>query len=663
MKFTARALMLALAFAAAPAAANGVDVAAYVKFDRFDDIKISPNGDYLAATVRVDNRANLVVMRRSDNVVTANLTGGANTLVHDFWWVNADRVVATLAEKIGALDQPRLLGELYGTDADGSNREMLVGQRIMSSGLGSNIKGKKAERVWADLIDDLPQDDDTVVIAVGPFSADPYTRAERMDVNSGRRHNVARAPLRNAGFATDNHGTVRFAFGADIDRREKLYYRTGDGAEWQLINDESVSHRTERPIGFSADDSIAYLQVGQDRGPDAIVAYEVATGKRTQVLRDEVADPERIIYRSGSSVPVGAFFEAGKPRTAFFDTTSPEARTYRSLEAAFGDPVRITSQTTDGRLALVEVWSDRNPGDFYLFDLHNKKAQHLLSRRDWFDPEEMAPMKPVSLAARDGLPLHGYLTMPKGSDGRNLPMVVMPHGGPFGIRDRWTFDTEAQLLARAGYAVLQVNYRGSAGFGESFIAAGKRQWGGTMQDDVTDATRWAVREGVANPSRICIYGGSYGGYAALMGVAKEPDLYKCAAGYVGVYDLPTMHTHGDIQERGSGETYLREWIGPKDKLDPVSPTRLAARIKVPVFLAAGGEDERAPIEHSRMMERALVKAGVPVETLYYDNEGHGFYRPERRTEFYTRLLAFLSRSLGGAVASSGSSGGEAKSAK
>jgi dipeptidyl aminopeptidase/acylaminoacyl peptidase len=170
-----------------------------------------------------------------------------------------------------------------------------------------------------------------------------------------------------------------------------------------------------------------------------------------------------------------------------------------------------------------------------------------------------------------------------------------------------------------------------------------------------------VQQGVADAARICIYGASYGGYAALMGVAKEPDLYKCAAGYVGVYDLPMMHTTGDIQERGSGETYLREWLGAKEKLDAVSPTRMANRIKVPVFLAAGGEDERAPIQHSRMMEQALREAGVPVETLYYDTEGHGFYKPERRQEFYSRLLAFLSRSLGGSVAATG--GGGDKTAK
>jgi dipeptidyl aminopeptidase/acylaminoacyl peptidase len=229
-------------------------------------------------------------------------------------------------------------------------------------------------------------------------------------------------------------------------------------------------------------------------------------------------------------------------------------------------------------------------------------------------------------------------------------MVVMPHGGPFGEADEWRFDDASQMLAQAGYAVLQVNFRGSGGYGRSFEQAGAREWGGAMQDDLTDATRWAVQQGIADPRRICIYGASYGAYASLMGVAKEPALYRCAVGYIGVYDLPMMHTTGDIQERASGETFLDDWVGPRDTLAAVSPTNMGAFIKVPVFLAAGGEDERAPIAHSRLMESRLKSAGVPVETLYYDTEGHGFYTEPHRREYYIRLLDFLSRHIGGAKA-------------
>jgi dipeptidyl aminopeptidase/acylaminoacyl peptidase len=650
MKYLACAMSLALGLMCAPAA-GAVDVESYVKKDRFNDIKLSPKGDYYAATVSFEDRTALVILRRSDNKLTANFRMGKNTHVAYFTWVNPERVLITMAEKFGALDQPQYTGELYAINADGTQPDILVGQRVQSEGPGTLIKPKKVEMIAADLVDDLPADDKNVVIAVSPFTDDPFTRAERMDIYSGRRTPIGRAPVRNAEFITDNKGVVRFATGSGTDNVRKVFYRSGESKEWRLISDEAVTGHRERPLGFSTDDATAYFETEQAKGPNAIVAFDIAGEVRKEVLRDDDSDPARIIYRNGTSTPVGAFFMDGKPRTAFFDNASPEARLYRSLEAAFGnESVRITSQTSNGELALVQVSGDRNPGDFYVFNTVTKKADHLLSRRDWFDPADMSEMRPITLPARDGLPLHGYVTLPKGSSGKHLPTVVMAHGGPFEIQDSWGFDGDAQMLAEAGYAVLQVNFRGSGGYGQAFTDAGAREWGGKMQDDVTDATQWLIQQGIADPGKICIYGASYGAYAALMGVAKEPGLYRCAAGYVGVYDLPTMHTEGDIQQRGSGETYLREWIGERNALAGASPNRIADRIKVPVFLAAGGEDQRAPITHSKMMERALIKAGVPVETLYYDTEGHGFYVEAHQREYYTRLLAFLARHLGGAVA-------------
>lgn len=642
------AMLLASVFLPAMA----VDVGLFVKKDHFETIKLSPTGEYYAATVPIEDRTALAIMRRADNKLTGTFRLEKNTHVDDFWWVNPQRVLISIAEKFGEMDQPRLTGEIYAINADGSRPDLLVGQRVRSAGLGTKIQTKKAERIAALLVDDLPGDDKYVIISVMPFSGDPYTRAEKMDVDSGRRTLVARAPVRNADFVTDNQGVVRFTHGAGIDLVNKLYYRHGNGAEWKLINDEADTDRIERAIGFSQDDKTAYLLAEQDKGPDAIVAMDIASGERKPLLRDDNVDPMRILYRPGTSIPVGAMYMDGKPRTAFFDNASPEARLYRSLEAAFkGESPYITSSTKDGKLTLVQTYSDRNPGDFYVFDPVAKKADHLISRREWFDPAKMAEVRPISLPSRDGLTLHGYLTVPNGSDGKNLPLVVMPHGGPYRVYDTWEFDNDSQLLASAGYAVLRINFRGSGNYGRAFTKAGARQWGGTMQDDVTDATRWTIQQGIADPQRICIFGASYGGYAALMGAAKEPTLYKCAVGYVGVYDLPTMHSHGDVQQRGSGETFLREWIGEKNALGAVSPNRMAERIKAPVFLAAGGEDQRAPIEHSKMMEKALKSAGVPVETLYYPTEGHGFYVEANRKEFYTRLLAFLNRHIGGATTS------------
>lgn len=648
MRVLLLALLLALnlALAPAPSVAANPDIAAYTRDDAIGELKLSPDGRFYAATVPGEGRSVLMMVRREDSKAIAMFSLGNNSYVHEFHWVNPTRVLISMSEKIGMLDQPMLTGNLYAIDADGDDPELLVGQDVSEMSAGSRIRRKETEHVAAFLLDDLPGDDRNVLIEVSGFAADSYSRVEKMDVYSGRRSRVTSGPVINASFSTDGEGRVRFVYGTDLKNNSKLYHRAGDNAEWTLVNDESESGLVVWPLGFSADGKVAYLQAERPGGPDAVVAFDPATGERREVFRDDDTDPMRAIVGAGGA-PVGVLLPDGRTRSVFFDPQGEDARVVRSLEQAFeGSTVRVTSRTTDGRLLLVEINSDRNPGDFYLYDTQAKQARYMISRRDWLDPDAMAEMKPISLKSRDGLSLHGYLTVPKGSDGKDLPLVVMPHGGPYGVADVWAFDPQVQILAAAGYGVLQVNFRGSAFRGRDFLQAGARQWGRAMQDDITDATRWAIAQGIADDGRICIFGASYGAYAALMGVAREPALYQCAIGYVGLYDLPLMYGQGDIQGRRTGMAFLRDWVGAREELASVSPVHLASRVRVPVFLAAGGEDERTPIEHSRRMERALRQAGVPVETLYYDTEGHGFYLAGHRTEFQQRVLAFLGRHIG-----------------
>ncbi|WP_315385608.1 prolyl oligopeptidase family serine peptidase [uncultured Stenotrophomonas sp.] len=650
-KWVALAAMALLCGPVTQVAAAGLDLEHYLKRDTFTDIQLSPGGDYYAATVPMEDRTALAILSRATGKVTGSFVPPANNHATDFYWVSDKRVLVGLAEKSGSLDTPRLTGELYAMNANGGGGELLVGYRVEGNGPGTRIQPKKVEAVAAFLIDSMPQDERNVLVAVWPFSDDPYTRVDRLDVATGRRQTVARSPVRRADFTSDPNGQIRFAHGAGADNVNKLYYRDAIGDSWKLVNDEADTGRIETAMGFSEDAKTAYLRVQQADGPDAIVSWDPATGTRTPLLRDPVVDPDRLIYRPGTRVPVGALYFGDTPRTRFFDETSADARLYRSMEAAFGgDAVFISSSTRDGRHVLVEAWSGRNPGDFYIFDTVEKKAEHLISRSDWIDPEKSAKVQPFAFKARDGMQLHGYLTLPASAAGAKPPMVVMPHGGPFGVFDDGNYNSEAQMLAGAGYTVLQVNFRGSGNYGRAYEQGGAKQWGAAMQDDVTDATRWAIAQGHADAGKVCIYGASYGAYAAMMGAAREPGMYRCAAGYVGVYDLPMMHTSGDVQRRASGSNYLKEWLGnPKDLVE-VSPVNIADRIKVPVFLAAGGEDERAPIQHTRRMEAALQKAGVPVESLYYSTEGHGFYTDPHRREYYGKLLAFLSRSLGGSTA-------------
>lgn len=646
-KWAALAVMALLCGPVAPSNAAGVDLEHFLKRDTFNDIKLSPGGEYYAATVPMEDRTALAILSRGDGKVVGSFVPPRNNHASTFYWASDDRVLIGLAEKFGSLDTPQPTGELYALSARTGRGELLVGYRVESNGPGTRIQPKKVEAVAAFLIDSMPQEERNVLVSVWPFSSDPFTRVDRMDITSGRRQTVARSPVRNAGFVSDPSGQIRFAHGAGTDNVNKLYYRDAGGEAWKLVNDEAVSKRIETALGFSEDGRTAYLQVQQNDGPDAIVTWDPATGARATLLRDPLADPERLLYRPGTRVPVGALYLGEKPRTRFFDEASADARLYRSLEAAFaGEAVLITSSTRDGRHVLVQTWSGRNPGDFYIFDTVAKSADHLISRSSWVDPQHRAEVRPFAFKARDGMALNGYLTVPADA-GARPPMVVMPHGGPFGVFDDGSYDTEAQMLADAGYAVLQLNFRGSGNFGRAYQSAGAKQWGGAMQDDLTDATRWAIAQGHADASKICVYGASYGAYAAMMGAAREPGLYRCAAGYVGVYDLPMMHTTGDIQRSGSGSTYLREWLGDPKQLAGVSPVNLAGQIKVPVFLAAGGEDQRAPIQHTRRMEAALRQAGVPVESLYYPTEGHGFYTDPHRREYYTRLLAFLAGNLGG----------------
>ena len=256
-------------------------------------------------------------------------------------------------------------------------------------------------------------------------------------------------------------------------------------------------------------------------------------------------------------------------------------------------------------------------------------------------------MKPISYTSRDGLTINGYLTLPKGVAAKNLPVVINPHGGPW-ARDAWRFNPEVQFLANRGYAVFQMNFRGSTGYGRKFWEASFKQWGKTMQDDVTDGVQWLIKEGVADPKRVAIYGGSYGGYTTLAGIAFTPDLYAAAVDYVGVSNLftfmntipPYWKPFLDMFQEMVGDP-----VKDKDLLTATSPALHADKIKTPLFVAQGAKDPRVNIAESDQMVEALKKRGVTVEYMVKDNEGHGFRNEENRFEFYEAMEKFLSKHI------------------
>lgn len=644
-------LMVGLAAAGvcpvAASAASPVDIEDYIRRDGYGRIKISPDGKFYAATVQLEDRGGLVIFRRADGQVVGGASGTKHSLVDRFWWVDDNLVVLSTAERLGSRDQPYPTGALFAIGTDGSRVRKLVGPDADTANI---IRvGRAGPWEMASLIDTLPEDPANVLIAAWDAGADPKTRVEKLNVRTGGRDPVATAPVRRAGFVMDVAGQVRFADGAGNDNHRKLFHRENDAAEWTLVNDQAQSGHVETALGFAADGVTAYLQVEQKQGPDAIVAWNTRTGVRTTIQQDPVVDPYDTVYDRDGRTLIGMQYMSAGVQTRLFDDQAPMARIHTALAKAFpGAAVTITSYTRDGHHALVLVWNDRISGDTYLFDIQAMKATGVYQARDWFDAAKLAPTRAVSLKARDGLELHGYLTPPRGAaaDAKGpWPMVLLPHGGPFGIFEEFAFNDDVHLLSEAGYAVLRIDFRGSGNHGAAFRNAGARQWGGKMQDDLTDATRWAIDQGHADAKRICIVGASYGAYAALMGAAREPALYRCAVGYVGVYDLEAMH-RDDSRAAAWLRTWSDDWIGERDSLGARSPVNLADRITVPVLLVAGGEDRIAPIAHSRKMERALESAGKPVETFFVGSEGHGFYADDNRREYYTRLLDFLVRNMG-----------------
>ena len=344
---------------------------------------------------------------------------------------------------------------------------------------------------------------------------------------------------------------------------------------------------------------------------------------------------------------VGAFFP-GAVEYQYAGSDSSVESAHKLLSRAFKDQeVYITSHTKDKKLLMVRVTSDINPGEYYIFNTETKRADFLWANQSWIDPRQMAKMEHIKLKARDGVDLFGLFTPPTKTINGKPPLLVIPHGGPHGVRDHWDFEQETQLLANRGYAVLKVNFRGSGGFGKKFERMGYKNWGGGMIDDILDATQWLVDQGKVDGNRMCIYGGSYGGYAAMMSTIRAPSLFKCVVGYVGVYDLNLMYSNGDIPDLWGGKGYLEKVLGTDEaSLTANSPVTHASKITADVMIVHGVEDRRVPLKHARVMRKALRAAGKDPEWVIYDGVGHGVWNEEKRKDLYTRLLTFLDKNIG-----------------
>jgi len=460
---------------------------------------------------------------------------------------------------------------------------------------------------------------------------------------------IIAAPDVDSTLFADQKGNVRFAVGTMDDASTRTYVHAEGAQGWTLINDSSVTGLEVGPFSVAPDGKTGYLISERKTGGNAVESYDFATGKRVELYRNPGSDPGHILTAIKDGEPIGARFQATMPEVHIWNKQHPDAAILRQLQDALpGRLPSVVSATKDGKTMVVFVSSDRDAGAFYLFQPAAGKLLRVARSYPWLDPEQSGTQRGFQFAARDGVQVHGLLTLPPKSAGKKLPTVVLVHGGPYGVADYWGFDVESQILARHGYAVLQVNFRGSAGYGREFIQQGVRQWGRAMQDDITDATKWAIAQGIADGERICISGASYGGYSALMGVIREPALYQCAVGVSGVFDLAKLYKWGDTHRSDYGKAYLKIVIG-EDQADLAarSPSRLADQIGTPVLLAHGVMDPRADVKHAYALENALKKNGKQVELIVYPRMGHSMMIEEQRQDFFARMLQFLDKHIGG----------------
>lgn len=596
-------------------------------------VGISPGGTYISVTLRVKDRMMLAIIDRKSLKLVRLLDPDDKADIARVSWVNDRRVYLMRSWTGNSVEQAYLAPTIIALDVDGKRRDTFQDA----------------------VIDTLVDDDDHVLVARCGKSNHKgcWSHVQKIDARGGGNGpRIADAPMLNAAFTADNTGNVRFAHGWDDMGLQQLWLL--EGGSWRLLNDEAVSKVEVLPLGVSRDGSSGFLWTERATGPSIIERITFAGGARDVVMSDPRHDPEYLLWSADGTQPIGAAYGPGRPRGRFWDAADPDARALRQLEVAFPeDGVRFVGGTRDGRHAIVAVEGDRDPGSFYLFDREARRTELVARRKPWLDPSTLAPAQAVSFTASDGVLLGGYLTLPLSSGGRRPPLVVLPHGGPFDIADSWDYDEEVQLLATRGYAVLRVNFRGSAGLGRSFVEAGYRQWGKRMQQDLTEATRWLLAQGQVDPGRVCIWGTSYGGYAALMGAVQAPELYKCVIATAAVADLNTMWKWGDIQRSSDGRNFLAQAVGT-DQVDlhEHSPVKHAARIKAEVMLVHGVHDERVSLEHAKAMRKALDAIGKSYEGYFPRKETHGIYGDENRLEYYTRVFRFLDRNIGDAAVAS-----------
>ena len=591
--------------------------------------QVSPGGDYISWLAPWENRLNVFVQPVDGSAEPLRLTSATKRDIGGYFW-SAKNQIVYLQDDGGDENF-----HLYAVNADGSGAKDLT----------------PFPGVRVGVVDDLRDDEDHLLISMNKRDARVFD-VFRLNTRTGAMELVAENPGSVTSWVTDHEGKVRAATQTDGVNSELLYRATEDEPFRKILSTnfrESVD-----PAFFTFDNKELYATSNLGRDKAAIVRLDPETGKELEVLFEHPeVDAGGLLASEKRKVLTAAIYTRDKTEYHFFDEWRRDLQ--KKLEEKLpGTEVALVSMNRDEDKFIVRTMSDRSRGAFWFYDEKTGDLRKLADVAPWLAEENLAPMKPVRITARDGLELPAYLTLPPGKEAKNLPAVLLVHGGPW-ARDTWGFDSEAQFLANRGYAVLQVNFRGSTGYGREFWEKSFKQWGKTMQDDLTDSAKWLVDQGIADPERIAIYGASYGGYAALAGLAFTPDVYAAGISFVGPSNIFTLlATVPPYWEPMRKMQY--EMIGDpeadKELLTAASPLFSADKIESPLLIAQGANDPRVKQAESDQIVEALRKRGVDVPYIVKGNEGHGFGNEENRLYFFRAVERFLAKHLGGRVESS-----------
>lgn len=642
MKRTYVAAVAALLFAC-HAQAQTIPAEDFAKRPEAWEVAMSPSGTYVALAVPtpdgMETRLEVVDLATGKSQI---MRFGRQQHVADIIWTADDQLVVSRAELEPLKERPSTKGELYTTDMKAQNQDVLFGYVPDME----TKRGKRKDHGWSVVAKVLYDEPGMALIDFTCWDCgeEPDTVIFKVDTHTGVRMEIERADGL-AGFQFDRAGEPRLRTSLDENDEPVLHYRREKGNDWTPLP-KSIAGRTINLARFAEDNNTLYALVTDELEPAQAFRIDLKAGTRTKLAGNPDVEVNDFMYEGLGGIPFAVTYDAAKPSLQYIDSNSEWAQLHAGLMKSFpGEMVSFRNFSRDGNKVLFSVWSDRDIGSYYVYDRGTKKAQNIIDYMPWLKANAMAPTRPIEFTTRDGQKLFGFYTA-NGTGPR--PMIVMAHGGPYNVHDNWGFDHQVQFLANRGYAVLQVNYRGSGGRGEAFARSGWKGWGTTLQNDITDGVRWAIEQKFADPQRICTFGASFGGFTALIQPILNPGMYKCAIGYVGVYDLPLMRkTDKNLGQARRTTRFFDRTLGTDlDALAKVSPVQRVSELDVPVMLVHGSDDKTADFNQYKAMNAALKAVGKPPETFIVAGEGHGFVKPENVAELYRRMEAFLAKHIG-----------------